>query len=313
MENTTILEKCAVFLNKSKEFLIDYIKKNNIKSLVIGISGGIDSTVVAAIAQLACNECKIPLIGRSLPCSTNKEDEVSAARLVGESFCDDFKEVVLEDIYGSLQYFLEHEEGQMSALQMGNVKARLRMIYLYNLASINGGVVLDTDNLTEHLLGFWTLKGDEGDVNIGLNSLWKTQVYYLAESIARFWEVSLEVVEKNCSECLDETTEYLFRSCLNKIMKCVRAIHASVALTPTDGNGVSKSDCDQFGLKNYEEVDDVIKTVRSKDYDTTKYDELVEKYGKDGVDKVINLIEKTEHKRTPRPISPSFDVFDNLK
>lgn len=269
------------FVIKSKDFLVDYIKKYKIKSLVLGISGGIDSTVVAAIASFACKECGIPLIGRSLPCSTNKEDEVNTATLVGEAFCDDFKEINIEGVFNNAMHYFIFTEKEMNAVQLGNLKARIRMMYLYNVASLNGGIVLDTDNLSEHLLGFWTLKGDEGDINCGLNYLYKTEVYKLAEALTEIFKEDNEI----------------------------KAIKDSIALTPTDGNGVSTSDCDQFGLKNYDEVDEVLKEITSPLYTKAAYDNLVDKFGKDGVDRVIELHKKTEYKRKHLPITPGRSIL----
>ena len=83
-------------LNYEKVFntLVDktaeYLTKNNLKAMVLGISGGIDSTVVAAICYEVSIRTGIPLIGRSLPIK-NKEDEFSVSKLVGEAFCNDFK------------------------------------------------------------------------------------------------------------------------------------------------------------------------------------------------------------------------------
>ena len=64
------------FTDYSISYLVEYIKTNRLQSLVLGISGGIDSTVVAAIASEACKKCNIPLIGRSLPAHTNNPEEV---------------------------------------------------------------------------------------------------------------------------------------------------------------------------------------------------------------------------------------------
>lgn len=68
--------------------------------MVLGISGGIDSTVVAAICHEVSKQTGIPLIGRSLPIK-NKNDEFSVSKLVGNAFCDDFKVV-------NLSYMCQH-------------------------------------------------------------------------------------------------------------------------------------------------------------------------------------------------------------
>ena len=170
------------FIENSRKWLAKYIEDNHLQSIIIGISGGIDSTISCAIAYPVCKKLGIPLIGRSLPCNTNKKDENDTAILVGESFCTDFKVVSIEPMYRVIDNELELNEGILNPLQQGNIKARLRMIYLRNLASIHRGVVIDNDNFTEWNTGFWTVGGDSPmDINLGLHYLWKTEIYELAE------------------------------------------------------------------------------------------------------------------------------------
>ena len=63
----------------------DYLFENSLKAMVLGISGGIDSTVVAAICHEVSKQTGIPLIGRSLPIK-NKKDEFDVSKLVGEAY-----------------------------------------------------------------------------------------------------------------------------------------------------------------------------------------------------------------------------------
>ena len=280
-----------LFTEKSINYLASYIEINKLQSLVLGISGGIDSTVVAAIASEACKKTGAKLIGRSLPAHTNNPDEINTATLVGQAFCDDFKEVAIEKIYAKVADEFELNEGKMSTLQLGNIKARLRMMYLYNLASIHRGCVLDTDNKTEHELGFWTIHGDVGDLNCGLIYLWKTEVYELAKYLLTGYEI-LAIRTK-------------------EIDLAISALKESIALTPTDGNGVmSGGDCAQFGLDNYSQVDDVLKTMyfNSIEDETEKANEyirLIDSYNEQGVDSVMVRHQNSAFKRISQPIYPS--------
>lgn len=204
-----------------------YVEDNKLKCCVLGISGGIDSTVTAALCKLA----KVPLIGISLPCSTNQADEKSAALLVGDEFCDDFKEVNLESMFTAMKNFCDHSVSNMEStpISQGNIKARLRMITLYDIASKSGGIVIGTSNKTEWLTGFWTLHGDVGDFN-PIGELWKTEVYALAHYLK------------------------------NTYFKDSKALEASIALIPTDGNGVKAGgDAEQImpGY-SYNEIDHVL-------------------------------------------------------
>lgn len=277
-----------LFTEKSINYLASYIERNGLQSLVLGISGGIDSTVVAALASVACKKTGAKLIGRSLPAHTNNPEEINTATLVGQAFCDDFKEVAIEKMYAKVADEFELNEGKMSTLQLGNIKARLRMMYLYNLASIHRGCVLDTDNRTEHELGFWTIHGDVGDLNCGLIHLWKTEVYGLAEYLS-----------------------YEFAEDSHKF----EALCESRKLTPTDGNGVmSGGDCAQFGLDNYSQVDDVLKTmyfnnIEDETEKANEYIRLIDSYNEQGVDKVMVRHQNSAFKRLPQPIYPTYDYF----
>jgi len=226
-----------------------YINKYNLKSLVIGESGGIDSATCSALAKPVCDKLNVKLIGRSISIETNTSDEENRAKMVGEAFCNDFKEINLTDLYHlTLENIEEDKNNEINKdykVRLGNIKARLRMIYLYNLAQKFKGIVLSTDNYTELLLGFWTLHGDVGDYGM-IQNLWKTEVYELAKYL-----ITNEITEK----------------------KQQKALQACVDATPTDGLGISSSDLEQLGAANYSEVDKTLKKYLDKN---TKPDEKIE-------------------------------------
>jgi nicotinamide-nucleotide amidase len=231
---STPLDMEKVFKNLT-EGIKSYATENHIKVLVLGLSGGIDSTVVAAL----CKASGIPLIGISLPCSTNMDDENNAAKAAGMEFCDTFKVVNLQEPYEVMEKFCAEASGkEKTPISQGNIKARLRMITLYDIASKVGGIVMGTSNKTEWLTGFWTLHGDVGDFN-PIGELWKTEVYTLAK-----W------MKEN-------------------VFKDSKALEQSIALIPTDGNGVKAGgDAEQImpGY-TYNEIDHVL----------SKWDNLSEK------------------------------------
>ena len=80
-----------------------YLTENGIKAQILGLSGGLDSTVCAAICKMVFEKTGIPLYGVSLPCSTNKSDEVSSASLAGKEFCNTFIENNIQDIFTVLE------------------------------------------------------------------------------------------------------------------------------------------------------------------------------------------------------------------
>lgn len=209
----------------------------NIKSMVVGLSGGIDSALTAAIAREICDQNPgMKLIGVSIPIESNKKVEIDNAICVGKAFCHEFMEVkfidrlfrlfklAVEFLYTSKYHSKKHAE----KVRYGNIKARLRMIYLYDKAHRNNGIVLSTDNLSEFNLGFWTLHGDVGDFGL-IQQLWKTEVYGMSMFLCQ-------------------------RYGGNKADALMRAIKA----VPTDGLGVSTSDYDQLDVNSYQEVDRIL-------------------------------------------------------
>lgn len=298
--------------NTLVEETVKYITKNNLKAMVLGISGGIDSTVVAAICHEVSKKTGIPLIGRSLPIR-NKNDEFDVSKLVGEAFCDDFKIVGLYRQYRDLLLEIVYqEEGKdMSILSMeqskmqtpianGNIQARLRMIYLYNLASIHKGLVMSTDNQTEYQLGFWTIHGDVGDFD-PIQGLWKTEVYGLAN-----WLVSYYRSNKGSYVPSDNTAER------DKRWDMEDALIKSIALTPTDGLGISNSDLDQVGAKSYYDVDRVLQTLTCKasPENDKLQDELTSELGPDVVGKITERHLKSRFKRLLSPIIVPREMYD---
>ena len=263
--------------------LSEYIKKNKLESLVLGISGGIDSTLCAAICCEACERSKIKFIGRNLTMSTNKHSEISLANSVGNCFCTDFKKVNLSSTHKYMCDFITGiEQNKIENLQSGNIQARLRMIYLYNLASLNKGMVIDTDNLTEHYLGFWTIHGDEGDYKL-IADLWKTEVYDMAK----------EVLHKY-------STEKGFNP------RC-EAIRNSILAVPTDGLGIADNDLEQIGAESYEHVDQIIKSLL--DYRTSFAEIMHDLHINKGIStaEIANVYTRyyqSRFKRLNRPINP---------
>lgn len=206
----------------------DYLESSKLQSLVLGISGGIDSALCAALLRPVCENAGIPLIGRSITIETNKEDEIARSIAVGEAFCHDFQHLDLtETFYVNKKLLVDYDDSQLSKLRQGNMKARMRMMVLYDLAQLHRGMVISTDNYTEYLTGFWTLHGDVGDY-APVQHLWKTEIYSLSTFLLK---------EEN------EAQRAALQSCIDA--------------TPVDGLGISQCDCEQLGVPNYFEADKI--------------------------------------------------------
>lgn len=286
-------------VDETAQYLID----NKLKAMVLGISGGLDSTVTAAICHEVVNrypEHNFRFIGVSLPCSSNTDDENDSASLCMKAFCKEGNYWV-ENIQHEYMFMKATCERHCEStyISQGNIKARLRMIYLYNLASVNGGLVMDTDNLTEHYLGFFTIHGDVADFN-PIGGLWKHEVYELASYLKDKYEIE----KKNYPMSPDSFDSK------------IGAINYALGIRPTDGNGVNDlGDMGQIAPKfahdknvvAYTKVDDIIKTYinfvgRSPELFNAAMEALYTEYGSYTVDGVINRIKKTEYKRHRMPL-----------
>lgn len=219
-------------LNNIRKQLKNHIKDNHLKCLVLGVSGGIDSALVAAIAKPVCDELNIPLIGRSITIVTNKDDEKERANLIGKSFCHDFKHIDLGMDYSILSKHINdddsnigvsHDDDISTKIRNGNIKARMRMIHLYHLASRYRGMVLGTENKCEENIGFFTIAGDETSDFEPIKELWKTEVYELSE-----WMIQNDLKINNEKVAL--------QSCIDAVA--------------TDGLGITNSDLEQI-LPNF--------------------------------------------------------------
>ena len=244
-----------------------------IKSLILGVSGGADSALVALAAKDVCHEMKvcnnreIKLIGRSLPIESNKEDEIKRATAIGKLTCDDFRTMDLLNVFYHICDGIELNNDKIYSrddkIRFGNIKARIRMIQLYQLAHYNKGIVLSTDNLSEYMLGFWTIHGDVGDFGM-IQNLWKTEVYGVLKS---YYNFSKKGSEK--------------RAIIRSVIEAV----------PTDGLGITESDLEQFGdVESYEEMDLIL-----EEYSKGKFPDIVSRGGQ--IPKCLTMYENTHYKR----------------
>lgn len=269
-----------VIVNK----LSDYFYKNNLHHTILGVSGGIDSTVVAVLLYKVKEHLKelgfhFIIHGYSLPTSTTNPDELFVSTLVGHSFCDKFQVDNITGIAGNIDNFL-NSKLLPESFKSGNIKSRFRMMYLYNAAKDLKGCVVGTDNWTEKLLGFSTIGGDDTADIMPIQHLWKTEVY----AIANYFLVKYQEVE-----------DYA---------KC-HAIISSIQLAPQDGLGITNSDMDQLGAKDYYEVD---KILYAYIVEKQPIEEIVESFDVSTTYKIINRY--NNNFKLKLPITITRDEFE---
>lgn len=179
---------------------VDFIKtrlvNSGMKTLVLGISGGVDSTVCGRLAQLAINELNqtnsgYQFIAVRLPYAT-QQDEADAQLAV--DFIQPTKALSV-NVQPGADGIHDATWNAMAALDLtnttaaqtdfakGNVKARTRMIVQYHIAALTGGLVLGTDHSAENITGFYTKWGDGACDLAPLFGLNKRQVRLLAKTL----------------------------------------------------------------------------------------------------------------------------------
>jgi NAD+ synthase len=146
------------------------------KGVVLGLSGGVDSAVVGAVARRALGDSMLALY---MPCHSQPEDE-KCARLVADHFQIPFRRVDLTPVYEVFRSVLPSG----SLMAAANLKPRLRMSALYFVASSNEYLVCGASNRSEIAVGYFTKYGDNGADILPLGAFLKRQVRELAEELA---------------------------------------------------------------------------------------------------------------------------------
>ena len=205
--------------------LLDYRKENGVDTVCIGMSGGIDSALTASLFRSAAWN----VIGVIMPIHQNQA-ETDRGIEACKQLDIEHKIIDLSSAYDNLIKFYQDSDVDFNTelvgdhmreqqIRKGNIRARLRMITLYNLASKHKGIVGSTDNFSELAAGFWTLHGDVGDVAP-------------IQSLTKSWEVPA----------------------MAEVMQVPESI---LRATPTDGLGISDGDETQFGY-TYAQLDLVL-------------------------------------------------------
>lgn len=152
--------------------LKEYKNKYSISTVAVGMSGGVDSALTAALFKHAGWH----VIGVTMPIHQNPE-ETDRGFETCRALDLEHKHIELTKLYDEvLKSFKSHDKNiDKDALRKGNLRVRLRMMTLYNEASANKGLVGSTDNFSELAAGFWTLHGDVGDLAPiqSLNKSWE--------------------------------------------------------------------------------------------------------------------------------------------
>src|SRR5262245_20028088 len=159
--------------------LRDYVQKNGFREIVIGVSGGIDSALTAALAVEALGPERVHCV--SMPSRYSSEETRRDARLLAERLETDFRELPIADVVGAFDTTLaESFSGLEPDLTEENIQARIRGVLLMALSNKFGWLVVATGNKSELSVGYATLYGDMAGGFALLKDVFKTDVFRLA-------------------------------------------------------------------------------------------------------------------------------------
>lgn len=186
--NYTLVEDILV------AFIRNEISKFGFKSVALGLSGGIDSAVVCELAARALGPENVLAV--LMPYKTSSPESIRHARMMVDKTGVRSEEVEISSVVDA--FFEAFPD--VGKLRMGNIMARVRMLYLYDISARDNRLVVGTSNKTELLLGYGTLFGDMASAVNPIGDLYKTQIW----GLARHLQLPLEIVTKTPSADLWE-------------------------------------------------------------------------------------------------------------
>jgi NAD+ synthase len=164
--------------NRICRFIKEYVENSGAKGVILGLSGGVDSATIAALASRAIGGDKV--IALLMPeKETFNQQDIDDARTIADQFqlqtqlCDLTE--VLETFYSGIPIF-----DAADRISKGNIKARTRMVYLYYYANNQKRIVCGTSDKSETMMGYFTKWGDAAADIAPIIDLYKTQVRKLA-------------------------------------------------------------------------------------------------------------------------------------
>lgn len=174
---------------KLVKFIQEQVKNTGFKKVILGLSGGIDSALVAYLAVKALG--KENVIAIKMPYKTSSQESIDHANLVLQDL--DLEDRTIEITPMVDAYFTNQAEA--SSLRRGNYMARTRMTVLFDQSALENALVIGTSNKTEILLGYGTLFGDMACSFNPIGDIYKKDVW----SLSRYMGVPKEIIEKQPS------------------------------------------------------------------------------------------------------------------
>lgn len=178
---------CEREVNNVSNWISNYVKRANKKGVVIGLSGGIDSALVASLSVRTLGKDNV--LGIIMPCESPGISVWNAKKVADKLGIKAIKSD-LTDMFNKWKE-LVYNDMTPNRIICGNQKARLRMSILYSFAHFHDYLVIGTTNKTEAMIGYYTKYGDGGVDFEPIADYWKMEVF----EMARYLEVPKEVID----------------------------------------------------------------------------------------------------------------------
>ena len=170
-----------------KDFIKTYVENSGCSGVVIGLSGGLDSAVVSVLCKRALGRDNVTCI--FLPDDSTPVEDIRHKDVLVKKFDLVCKEKNITHLVEEIRRSCIVEPDRVA---LGNIKARVRMILLFEYANMTRSLVCGTSNKSEMLIGYFTKYGDGGVDIQPLADLYKTQIFQLA----RFLNIPKDIIEK---------------------------------------------------------------------------------------------------------------------
>jgi NAD+ synthase (glutamine-hydrolysing) len=262
-----------------------YFEKNSLKKIIIGLSGGIDSSLVAALACLA-NDSNNKVLGVFMPSKISSKDSQKDAFELATNLQIEYQEIAIAGVLSNIiKSPIKINQNQQNlefknSITTQNLQARIRGLFLMMLANEQNGLVLSTGNKTEIALGYTTLYGDSVGGLSPIGDLDKLQVYKLSRFINQNYQ------------------KLGFKNLPIPKNVLVKEPSAELEIGQTDQNSLGE---------NYQKLTPLVnEIIENSKLDLTDFklaNKLAQKFdlSVDFVKKILNLIQKSEFKRRQLP------------
>jgi len=186
--------------SQMKSWIRRFVTQNGFKKVILGLSGGFDSGFLAFTA--AQEDClgKENVIAVSMPCNSTHDSRVDAEELANKLGIEFFVDPIGVEVYGRAEHINAQRNGalalpKMNPTEIGNIKARMRMVTLYGYAPAFNALVMNTSNYSEAMAGNGTKYGDITGDFAPILGYTKTTLYRMANAVG-FDKVSPAIFNK---------------------------------------------------------------------------------------------------------------------